>query len=71
MDSHIPNQSAGYELERYDFNGSVSQDKAVAREMRDIGTRPDVLLRIGRTPVLKVIFPIRSGPWELVSYSLT
>lgn len=53
MDSHIPSQSEGHELGHYDLSGAMSQDKAFAREMIDTGTPPDVLLRIGRTPVLK------------------
>ena len=61
MDSHIPNQLKGYELEQYIDGGAGSQDPALVGNTRDVETRPDVLLRLGKTPSLKVSLLTRSG----------
>ncbi len=68
MDSHIASHSARHELECYDLDAAVSQGKSYIEEVSVIGTRPDVLLRLGRAPVLKVSLFARFGHWKLISY---
>ena len=70
MNLHIASQSTEHERECYDLGVAVSQDKLCLEEIRDIGTRPDALLRLGRTPVLQVSLIAIVGHWAIISHPL-
>lgn len=63
MDSHLPSTSKRHQLERYGRDGAGSHNEALIKDIENTGTRPDVLLTLGRIPVLQVFVLARF--WQL------
>lgn len=67
MDSHLPSTSKRHQLERYGRDGAGSHNEALIKDIENTGTRPDVLLTLGRIPVLQRNY----GFLSIVGFSCT